>query len=169
MKERSLMASEVSLSETPTLKVGDMAPDFSLRGIDGKTYTLSEYRGKQNVVLAFFPFAFSGTCSAQMPSYEAELARFRSYDTEVIGISMDAGHSLKHWAGELGLTFPLLSDFYPQGKVVDAYGARHPVGMAERALFVVDKTGKLAWIHVHKPTGEVPDNEELFEVLRKLG
>lgn len=163
------MASEVSLSETPTLKVGDMAPDFTLRGIDGKTYTLSDFRGKQNVVLAFFPFAFSGTCSAQLPSYEAELERFRSYDTEVIGISMDAGHSLKHWAGELGLTFPLLSDFYPQGKVVDAYGARHPAGMPERALFVVDKTGKIAWIHVHKPTGEVPDNEELFEVLRKLG
>lgn len=163
------MATEISLSETPTLKVGDMAPDFTLRGIDGKHYTLSDFRGKQNVVLAFFPFAFSGTCSAQLPSYEAELDRFRSYDTEVIGISMDAGHSLKHWAGELGLTFPLLSDFYPQGNVTDAYGARHPAGMPERALFVVDKTGRIAWIHVHKPTGEVPDNEELFEVLRKLG
>lgn len=162
------MATEVSRSETPVLKVGDAAPDFSLRGADGKTYTLSEFRGKQNVVLAFFPFAFSGTCSAQMPSYEAELERFRSYDTEVIGISMDAAHSLKHWAGELGLTFPLLSDFYPQGKVTDAYGARHPAGMAERALFVVDKNGTIAWIHVHRPTGEVPDNEELFEVLRKL-
>lgn len=163
------MATEVSRSETPALKVGDTAPDFSLRGADGKTYTLSEYRGKQHVVLAFFPFAFSGTCSAQMPSYEAELERFRSYDTEVIGISMDGTHSLKNWARQLGLTFPLLSDFYPQGKVTDAYGARHPAGMPERALFVVDKNGQIAWIHVHRPTGEVPDNEELFEVLRKLG
>lgn len=158
-----------SLTATPTLKVGDEAPDFTLTGADGKQYTLSDFRGKQNVVLAFFPFAFSGTCSAQMPSYQAELERFRSYDTEVMGISTDAGHSLRHWAGELGITYPLLSDFYPQGKVVDLYGVRHAAGMAERALFVIDKSGKLAWIHVHRPIAEAPDNEELFEVLRKLG
>ena len=163
------MSTEMSLSETSTLKAGDEAPDFTLRGADGKTYTLSEFRGQKNVVLAFFPFAFSGTCSAQMPSYEAELERFRSYDTEVIGISMDAGHSLKHWANELHLTFPLLSDFYPQGKVVDLYGVRHMAGMPERALFVIDKTGKIVWLQVHRPIGTQPDNEELFEVLRKLG
>ncbi|HEX9413072.1 MAG TPA: redoxin domain-containing protein [Ktedonobacterales bacterium] len=162
------MATEVSRSETPTLKVGDEAPDFTLKGVDGNSYTLSSYRGQKNVVLAFFPFAFSPTCSAQMPSYEADLERFRSYETEVIGISMDALYSLRNWAKQLGLSFPLLSDFYPQGKVTDAYGARHPAGMPERALFVVDKTGRLAWIHVHRPTGESPDNEELFEVLRKL-
>lgn len=158
-----------SFTVTPTLKVGDEAPDFTLKGADGKSYTLSEFRGKQNVVLAFFPYAFSATCSAQMPSYQAELERFRSYDTEVIGISMDATHSLKNWGQQLGLSFPLLSDFYPQGHVVDLYGVRHPAGMPERALFVIDKSGKIAWIHVHRPTGTVPDNEELFEVLRKLG
>lgn len=158
-----------SLTVTPTLKVGDEAPDFTLAGTDGKKYTLSDFCGKQNVVLAFFPFAFSGTCSAQMPSYQAELERFRSYDTEVMGISMDAAYSLKHWAGELGITYPLLADFFPQGKVVDLYGVRHAAGMPERALFVIDKSGKIAWIHVHRPTAEAPDNEELFEVLRKLG
>lgn len=162
------MADE-SMAETKTLKVGDEAPDFTLPSAttDGDV-TLSSFRGSKNVVLAFFPFAFSGTCSAQMPSYEAELERFQGYDTQIIGVSMDAKHSLTHWAKELGLTFPLLSDFYPQGKVADAYGVRHPAGMAERALIVVDKTGKVAWIHVHRPTGEQPDNEELFEVLRKL-
>lgn len=158
-----------SLTVTPTLKPGDEAPDFTLSATDGKTYTLSDFRGKQNVVLAFFPFAFSGTCSAQMPSYQAELERFRSYDTEVLGISMDAMYSLKRWASDLGITYPLLSDFYPQGRVVDLYGVRHAAGMPERALFVIDKSGKIAWIHVHRPTGEAPDNEELFEVLRKLG
>jgi len=158
-----------SASFTPTLKVGDEAPDFTLASAttDGSV-TLSEFRGKKNVVLAFFPFAFSSTCSAQMPSYEAELDRFRSYDTEVIGISEDSKHALAAWAKQLGITFPLLIDFYPQGKVVDLYGVRHPAGMAERALIVIDKSGKVAWIHVHRPTGEAPDNEELFEVLRKL-
>ena len=158
-----------SLTETKTLKVGDEAPDFTLPSATGPgPVTLSAFRGKQNVVLAFFPFAFSGTCSAQLPSYQAELERFRSYDTEVIGISMDAGYSLKEFAKQLSITYPLLSDFYPQGKVVDLYGVRHAAGMAERALFVIDKSGKIAWVHVHRPTGEVPDNEELFEVLRKL-
>ncbi|HKV85553.1 MAG TPA: peroxiredoxin [Ktedonobacterales bacterium] len=161
--------SNESLTLTPTLKAGDDAPDFTLPATDGAKYTLSQFRGQKNVVLAFFPFAFSGTCSAQMPSYQAELERFNSYDTQVLGLSMDAMHSLKHWAGELGLTYPLLSDFYPQGKVADLYGVRHPAGMAERALIVVDKQGKIAWIHVHRPTAEVPNNEDLFEVLRKLG
>jgi peroxiredoxin len=162
------MATEISLDHTRTLTVGDEAPDFTLRTADGGTFTLSELRGKQNVVLAFFPFAFSGTCSAQLPGYEAELERFRSYDTAVVGISMDGTYSLKNWAQQIGVTFPLLSDFYPQGKVADLYGVRHPAGMPERALIVVDKAGKVAWIHVHRPTGEVPDAEAMFEVLRKL-
>lgn len=156
-----------SLTETQTLKVGDEAPDFTLPGVNVETVKLSEYRGK-NVVLAFFPYAFSGTCSAQMPGYQADLERFNSYDTQVIGISMDGKPALAAWAKQLGLTFPLAADFYPQGKVVDLYGVRHAAGMAERALFIIDKHGKIAYIHVHRPVAEVPDEEELFEVLRKL-
>ncbi|HLZ24689.1 MAG TPA: redoxin domain-containing protein [Ktedonobacterales bacterium] len=160
--------STASLAATPTLKTGDDAPDFILKSGTGETITLSQYRGQKNVVLAFFPFAFSGTCSAQMPSYQAELERFQSYDTQVLGVSMDATHSLREFGQKLGISYPLLSDFYPQGKVTDAYGVRHAAGMPERALFVIDKSGKIAWIHVHRPTGEAPDNEELFEILRKL-
>jgi peroxiredoxin len=162
------MSAPQSLSETTKLKVGDQAPEFTLSDSNNNNVSLSDYRGKKNVVLAFFPFAFSGTCSAQMPSYEAELSRFQSYDTEVIGISLDGRPALAAWAKQLGLTFPLLSDFYPQGAVTDAYGARHPAGMAERALFVIDKNGVIQWIHVHRPTADAPDNEELFDVLRKL-
>lgn len=161
--------SSVSLTVTPTLKVGDEAPDFTLKSATGETITLSQYRGQKTVVLAFFPFAFSGTCSAQMPSYQAELERFQSYDTQVLGISMDAAYSLREWGQKLGMTYPLLTDFYPQGRVTDLYGVRHAAGMPERALVVIDKSGKIAWIHVHRPTSEAPDNEELFEVLRKLG
>lgn len=158
-----------SATVTPTLNVGEDAPDFTLPSAttDGSV-TLSSFRGQKNVVLAFFPYAFSGACSAQMPSYEAELDRFRSYDTEVLGISEDSKHALAAWAKQIGVTFPLLSDFYPQGKVVDLYGVRHPAGMAQRALIVVDKQGKVAWIHVHQPIGEAPNNEELFDALRRL-
>jgi peroxiredoxin len=162
------MSAPLAPWQPTTVKVGDPAPDFELKSADGNTVRLSDFRGKKNVVLAFFPFAFSKTCSAQMPSYEAELNRFNSFDTQIIGISMDAAHSLAAWARQLGLTFPLLSDFYPQGKVTDLYGVRHPAGMAERALVVIDKAGVIRWIFVQRPTGEAPDNEDLFEVLRKL-
>lgn len=168
------MASDTeSQSTSKTLKVGDAAPDFTLKAANGemagKEVTLGAFHGQKNVVLAFFPWAFSRTCSAQMPSYQAELDRFNRYDTQVLGISMDAAHSLRAWAEQLGITYPLLSDFYPQGHVTDLYGVRHASGMPERALFVVDKHGTLAWVHVHRPLGEAPDNEDLFEVLRKLG
>lgn len=162
------MSAPQSLPATAKLKVGDLAPDFTLNDTQNIPVALSAFRGQKNVVLAFFPFAYSATCSAQLPSYEAELERFQSFDTQVIGISMDARYSLANWAKELGLSFPVVSDFYPQGVVTDAYGARHPAGMPERALFVIDKEGKIAWIHVHRPTGEQPDNEELFDVLRKI-
>ena len=166
------MSAPQSLAQTATLKVGDAAPDFTLPDANGSDpatkITLSDYRGKQNVVLAFFPYAFSGTCSAQMPSYEAELERFNTFDTQVIGISMDGRPALSAWAKQLKLSFPLLADFFPQGKVADIYGVRHVAGMAERALLVIDKAGILQWVHVHRPIGDVPDNEELFDILRKL-
>jgi peroxiredoxin (alkyl hydroperoxide reductase subunit C) len=113
------VAIERSASETPTLHVGDEAPDFTLLATTGGRISLSQYRGQKNVVLAFFPYAFSATCSAQMPSYQAELQRFASYDTEVLGVSMDGLPALKAWAKQLELTYPLLADFYPQGAVAD--------------------------------------------------
>ncbi len=160
--------SSASLAETPTLKVGDVAPDFTLSNTQNEKVTLSDFQGKKNVVLAFFPYAFSGTCSVQMPSYEADLERFNSYDTQVIGISADGRPSLAAWAKQYNLTFPLLADYFPHAAVAQKYGVLHDLGMPERALFVIDKEGKIRWIHVHRPLAEAPDNEELFDVLRQL-
>src|SRR5258708_29469583 len=78
-----------SHAETRTVKVGDVAPDFTLRTGNREEWHLADFRGKKNVVLAFVPFAFSGVCSTQLPSYEAELERFKDVDTEVVSISMD--------------------------------------------------------------------------------
>jgi peroxiredoxin len=163
------MMSNESLTETKTLKVGDEAPDFTLPTAQGESFTLSDYRGKKNVVLAFFPFAFSPTCSIQMPGCEAQLGRFDQHDTQVVGISMDGRYALSAWAAQYGMSFPLLSDFYPQGRVTDLYGVRHERGMPERALLVIDKAGKIRSIEVHRPITEVPDNEKVFAVLRELG
>ncbi len=155
-------------TETKTLKVGDVAPDFTLKTANREDWHLADFRGKKNVVLAFVPFAFSSVCSAQLPSYEAELSRFRDFDTEVVSISMDSGFALGAWAKSMHTTFPLLSDFYPQGQVVDLYGVRHAMGMAERALFVIDKEGIIRYIEIMHSPGEMPNNEDLFEALRKL-
>ena len=157
-----------SRSESKTLKVGDVAPDFTLKTAKREDWHLADFRGKKNVVLAFVPFAFSKVCSAQLPSYEAELDRFKSYDTEIVSISEDSHYALNAWAKSMGTSFSHLSDFYPQGQVVDAYGVRNPGGFSERALFVIDKEGVIRYIQVLNHTGDMPDNEDLFEVLRKL-
>lgn len=157
-----------SHAETKTVKVGDVAPDFTLRTGNREEWHLTDFRGKKNVVLAFVPFAFSGVCSTQLPSYEAELERFKDVDTEVVSISMDSGYALNAWAKSMGTSFPLLSDFYPQGKVVDLYGLRHQVGMSNRALIVIDKEGVIRYIEVLDSPSDMPDNEDLFEALGKL-
>ena len=104
-----------------------------------------------------------------MSAYEADLARFQSYDTQVLGISVDSVPSHIAWAKSLGgISYPLLSDFEPKGEVAKSYGAyRAADGISERALFIVDKEGKIAYVDIHA-IGDQPDNEELFDALRKL-
>jgi len=104
-----------------------------------------------------------------MPAYEADLERFAGYDAQVLGISVDSVPCNTAWAKSLGgLSYDLLSDFHPKGEVAKAYGAyRQNDGITERALFIVDKEGKLAYKDIHDISDQ-PDNEELFEVLRKL-
>ena len=155
-------------TQTKTLKVGDTAPDFTLKTANKQDWRLSDFRGKKNVVLAFVPFAFSSVCSAQLPAYEAELERFRDFDAEVVSISQDSTYALDAWSKSIHTSCPLLADYYPQGHVVDLYGVRHPAGMSERALFVVDKEGIIRYIEITNSPGDMPDNETLFEALRKL-
>ena len=103
-----------------------------------------------------------------MPSYEADLSRFEGHDTHVLGISIDSVPCNAAWAKSLGgITYDLLSDFEPKGEVARKYGALRPEGYSERALFVVDKDGKIAYKDIHD-IDDQPDNEEIFEVLRKL-
>jgi peroxiredoxin len=103
-----------------------------------------------------------------MPSYEADLSRFEGYDTQVLGISIDSVPCNKAWAKSLGgITYDLLSDFEPKGEVARKFGAYRSEGYSERALFIIDKDGKIAYKDIHN-IGEQPDNEEIFDLLRKL-
>ena len=147
------------------LQVGEVAPDFELPASSNHTIQLSDYRGAKNVLLAFYPFAFSPVCSLQLPGLQQQLGQFKSLNTEVLGISVDSKHSSAAFAEHLHLEFPLISDF--NREITRAYGVLREGGFAERALFVIDKTGRIAYAHINA-IGEVPDNEPVFEVLRQL-
>jgi len=103
-----------------------------------------------------------------MPSYELELYKFEGYNTQVLGISIDHIPALKAWAESLGgISYPLLSDFWPHGAVAELYGVLREEGRSERALFVVDKEGIVRYVDIHD-IDDLPDNEEIYKVLRQL-
>ena len=104
-----------------------------------------------------------------MPAYEADLERFKGYDAQVLGISVDSVPCNTAWAKSLGgLSYDLLSDFEPKGEVARAFGAyRAADGISERAIFIVDKEGKIAYKDIHNISDQ-PDNEVLFDALRNL-
>jgi peroxiredoxin len=159
-----------------TLKVGDEVPDFELPAVVGsikQQFKLSDYRGKKNVVLAFYPADWTPVCASQLPALSSETERLAGYDTQVVAISADSIPSHTAWQKkEIGtLNFPLASDFYPHGNVAKIFSVQRegdPLpGVNERAIFIVDKSGKLAFAKVY-PLGQVPSNEDIFEALRKL-
>jgi peroxiredoxin len=152
------------------LNIGDLAPDFELRSHRGGTVKLSDFRGKRRVVVAFHPLAFTPICATQMRGYQADLNRFDSLDAAVLGISIDAQPAKSAWAETLGpISFDLLSDFYPHGEVARKYGVfREKDGISERAIFVVDKAGKIAWAKTYA-IPEQPGNQELLDALRNAG
>jgi peroxiredoxin len=148
------------------LKVGDEAPDFELRSHRGGTVRLSDFRGKRKVVVAFHPLAFTPVCAAQMCGYQTDLSRFDAANAAVLGISVDAQPAKSAWAQSLGpISFDLLSDFHPHGDVAQKYGVyRAKDGISERAIFVVDQTGKIAWAKVYD-IPQQPENDEILAIL----
>ena len=147
------------------LSVGTLAPDFSLPSHNGRTVRLSDFRGKQLVILAFHPLAFTPVCAEQMRTYERERPKLDAANAHVLAVSVDAGPSKKAWADSLGgISYDLLSDFHPHGKVASDYGVMRSDGISERAIFIIDKAGKIAWAKLY----EIPEQPDLNEVLRAV-
>jgi len=150
-----------------TLPVNTLAPDFTLPSHLDKNVTLSDLRGK-NVALAFFPLAFTPVCSSQIPAYEAEMETFVALDTQILAISVDNTASQKAWAQSLGnIHYPILSDFWPHGQVAKEYGVLRSEGYAERAIFLIDKSGVIRYIDVHD-FNQAPSNRELRYRIREM-
>ena len=155
------------MQATASPDVGQIAPDFKLRGPGGQFVTLSEFRGRKNVLLAFYPLAFSPVCSHQLPQIQSELHRFRELGAEVLGISVDSHYANEAFARQLAVTFPLLSDF--QRTASADYGVLLPDRLySGRALFLVDREGRIAYRDVSSVLGEIPSNERVLEALERL-
>ena len=151
------------------VQVGTTAPDFELASHRGDTVRLSSFRGRKNVVIAFHPLAFTPVCATQMQSYEADRTWFDEYDTHVLGISVDSVPAKIEWARTLGgISYDLLSDFHPHGGVAEVYGVQRDDGISERAIFVVDKAGRVVFARVYDiPT--LPDGAEVRHAIDALG
>jgi peroxiredoxin len=136
-----------------TLELGDPAPGFTLRDQHGQDVSLEAFRGEKAVVLMFYPYAFSSVCTGELTAVRDDLATFQSGDVQVLAISCDPMFALRAFAERDGLTFPLLSDFWPHGAVATAYGVFDPDrGSAGRSTFIVDKEGRLRWeAHSQRP------------------
>jgi peroxiredoxin len=127
------------------LPAGRTAPDFTLRVTPDQVLSLRELRGRR-VVLAFYPADWSPVCGDQMTLYNQVLPEFRARGADLLGASVDGAWCHQAFAKDRNLHFPLLSDFEPKGEVARAYGAyREGEGVAERALFVIDEQGVIAW------------------------
>jgi mycoredoxin-dependent peroxiredoxin len=133
-------------------EVGTEAPDFTLKDQNNQDVTLSSFRGERNVLLVFYPFAFSGICTNELCSVRDDLPSFQNDEVQILAISVDHPFTLKAWSDAQGYEFPLLADFWPHGEVARAYGVFNDArGMAVRGTFLVDKQGVVRFSEVNQP------------------
>ena len=148
--------------------IGQAAPDFTLRNQHGQKVTLSGFRGARNVVLMFYPLAFTGTCTGELGAIRDRYSEFVNVDTTVLSVSCDSPSSLRAFAEQEGLTHSLLSDFWPHGEVSRAYGAfLEDKGFPTRATFLIDKEGVIRWTVVTS-VGEARSADDYAAALAAL-
>ena len=158
------------------IAIGTEAPDFELpsnqltpEGKPGKKIKLSDFRGKKNVVLAFYPLDFSPTCSKEHGCLREDLSKLEAADAQVLGISVDSAWTHQAFAKSMGIDYPLLADFHPKGSVAQKYGLYEAErGFTSRATVIIDKDGKVAWAENHG-LGNARDDQAILEALKKLG
>ncbi len=147
--------------------IGQQAPDFTLPSTAGKDITLSSYRGKENVLIAFFPAAFTGVCTAEMCALSEDYGRFQQAGTAVLPISVDQLPTLKAFKEKDRMTVELLSDFFR--KTARDYGVLDEAKRnARRSYFLVDKQGVLRWSHVEEQNGQRREDAELLAQIGKI-
>lgn len=148
-------------------QAGDAAPDFTAVSTSGDKVTLSQFRGKKNVLLAFFPLAFTGTCSIELKCFSEDYDQFAGKDVEILPISVDSTDSLKEFRNKLGMKTELLSDF--KRDISRAYGVLNEDKFySNRAYFLIDRAGIVRWAHVEEHGGMRRENSEILAEVEKL-
>lgn len=151
----------------PTIQVGTQAPDFTLKDQDQKDVTLSSFREKKNVVLAFYPLDWSPVCTDENKCFRDDFPKFEEAGAEVLGISVDSFFCHKAWAGALGLKQRLLADMHRE--VCKKYGLYfEPFNCAQRATVIVDKKGIVRFVKVQENILQARDNKEILSALKSL-
>jgi mycoredoxin-dependent peroxiredoxin len=150
------------------VEVGDQAPDFELKDQHGTPVRLSALRGEKNVVLVFYPLAFSSVCTSELSAMRDEFPEVSRDDVELLTVSVDSVHTHRTWADREDFTFALLSDFWPHGAVARSYGVfDENMGIATRGTFIIDKNGVVRW-KVVNPVPQARDIAEYQKVLAEL-
>ncbi len=146
-------------------EVGTEAPDFTLKDQNNQEVTLSSFRGERNVLLVFYPFAFSPVCTDQLALYDELLEDFEQRGATLYGVSCDAIHAQRAFREQLGIRIEQLSDFEPKGATCRAFGVLHPGGFAQRALVMTGPDGIIRWSHQAPTPGDLPGANLIFDAL----
>jgi len=147
------------------VEVGQEAPDFELRNQHGERIRLSSFRGAKNVVLVFYPLAFSGVCGSELRALRDDFPEVTREDTELLTVSVDSVYVLRKWSDTEGFQFGLLSDFWPHGGVASLYGVFNADrGVALRGTFIIDKAGVVRW----KVVNPIPEARDIAEYQKAL-
>ena len=150
------------------LDVGTEAPDFTLKDQNGQSVTLSNFRGVKDVLLVFFPLAFTGICQGELDEIRDDLPSYQNDDTATLAISVGPPPTHKVWATQSSFTFPVLSDFWPHGAVAQSYGVfNDDTGFANRGTFVVDRSGIILFAEMKQP-GEQRDQAVWTDALKAM-
>jgi len=148
-----------------SLSVGQTAPDFILKDQSQKEVKLSDFAGKKNVVLVFYPLDWSPTCTNEHACFVNDMKQFESLDGAVLGVSVDSVWSHKAYAEKMHINYSLLADFHPKGAMSEKYGVYLPEkGITGRSIFIIDKGGKVAWVKNYD-IPVVPDIKEVAAAL----
>lgn len=147
------------------VEIGDEAPDFELKDQHGTPVRLSSFRGSKNVVLVFYPLAFSGVCTGELCAMRDDFPEVTRDDVELLTVSVDSTFALRTWSDREKFGFGLLSDFWPHGAVAKLYGVfEENMGIATRGTFIIDKEGVVRW----KVVNPIPEARDITEYQKAL-
>src|SRR5213595_3746021 len=159
------MMTAIQLQNSP--QVGDVAPDFTAASTSGSDVSLGSLRGKRNVLLAYFPLAFTGTCTKELVCFTEDFDQFADRGVEILPISVDSVPSLREFKNKLGMKTELLSDF--KRDISRLYGVLNEERFySNRAYFLIDRDGRLRWSHVESKNGQRRENAEIFTAMELL-